>query len=382
VPISEAVDERPTDAVYRDGQLWFVATGDYFDTVNHWTQARYSRVSTTAGNTPPSAAFDLATQVPSHYFMPGVGISGNGTAFLTATVTDAARYPTTVVAEVLPNLEMTDFTAVEGSTEAYRGKRWGDFVGVAADPSGTGAAWFSHQVVAVGGGWRTSVARVVSDADPPTVPGVITQTLAPPATLGGTVAVRVSWPAAADPGSGVRTYLVERSDDAAAFVAFTTPATTTTQAVPIGHFVRFRVAAIDDAGNIGPARYGAQYRPLLFQEGFSTVYAGLWAKQFAPVFSGGRAKYATHAGRYATFTATSARSIGIVTTRARTRGSFRVYVDGHLRATISAYSAVTRYRQLVFQYSWAVPGTHRIRIYVLGTLRHPRVDLDAFVVLR
>ncbi|HEX3429010.1 MAG TPA: hypothetical protein VHS36_09400, partial [Candidatus Limnocylindrales bacterium] len=382
VTISQAVDERPTDAVYRDGQLWFVATGDYFDTTNHWTQARYSRVSTAANETAPSAAFDFTTQVPSHYFMPGVGISGNGTAFLVATVTDASQYPKTVVAEVLPNLELSSFTDVEGSTEAYSGDRWGDFVGVAADPSGSGSAWFSHEIVASGGGWRTSVARVVSDADAPSLPGVITQALAPPATLGSTVPLRVAWAAATDPGSGVKSYLVERSDDGGPFVASSTPATSVTQSIRVGHLVRYRVSAIDDAGNVGPPQYGATYRPLVYQQGSSTVYRGTWGRQLATAFSGGSAKYATRFGRYVTFTATSARSIAFVTTRARTRGAFRVYVDGHLRATVSAWSAVTRYRQLIYQYSWGTPGTHRIRIYVLGTVRHPRVDVDAFVVLR
>jgi hypothetical protein len=382
VTIAEAVDERPTDAVYRNGQLWFVATGDYFDTADHWTQARFSRVSTTANNTPPSAAMDFVTQAPSHYFMPGIGISGNGTAFITATVTDASRFPTTLIAEVLPNLEVTDFTPVEASTEAYTGSRWGDYVGVAADPLGTGAAWFSHETVATGGGWRTSVARVVSDADQPSIPGALGQAQVTPAALGASVPVRVSWGAATDAGSGVKGYLVERSDDGAAFVPYSTPATTFTQAVRIGHFVRFRVSAIDDAGNVGLPRYGPTFRPLLYQQRSSTVYVGSWGTQFARAFSGGSTRYATRFGRYVTFTATSARSIAIVTTKARSRGSFRVYVDGRLRATVSAYSSVTRFRQLLFQYSWATPGTHRVRIYVLGTRGHPRVDVDAFVVLK
>ena len=41
-------------------------------------------------------------------------------------------------------------------TGTYDGVRWGDYVGVAADPLGTGAAWFSHETVATGGGWRRS----------------------------------------------------------------------------------------------------------------------------------------------------------------------------------------------------------------------------------
>jgi hypothetical protein len=139
---------------------------------------------------------------------------------------------------------------------------------------------------------------------------------------------------------------------------------------------------VDDGGNVGPPRDGPTFRPTLYQQRSSTAYAGTWGTQLSARFSGGSVRYAIRAGRYMTFTATSARSIAFVTTKARSRGSFRVYVDGHLRATVSASSAITRYGQLLFQYSWATPGTHRIRIYVLGTRGHPRVDVDAFVVLR
>ena len=93
-------------------------------------------------------------------------------------------------------------------------------------------------------------------------------------------------------------------------------------------------------------------------------------------------RFASLAGRYATFTTTTARSIGFVTTKASSRGSFRVYVDGVYKATISTYSTTTQVRRIVYQFNWATPGTHKIRIYVLGTSGHPRVDVDAFVVLR
>ena len=71
-----------------------------------------------------------------------------------------------------------------------------------------------------------------------------------------------------------------------------------------------------------------------------------------------------------------------MTTKAATRGSFKVYVDGVYKATISTHSTTTKYRQLVYQFSWSSPGTHKVKIVVSGTAHHPRVDLDAFVVLR
>jgi hypothetical protein len=39
-------------------------------------------------------------------------------------------------------------------------------------------------------------------------------------------------------------------------------------------------------------------------------------------------------------------------------------------------------RRIVFAKSWSSSGTHTIRIVVLGTPNRPRVDIDAFEVLR
>jgi hypothetical protein len=36
----------------------------------------------------------------------------------------------------------------------------------------------------------------------------------------------------------------------------------------------------------------------------------------------------------------------------------------------------------MFARSWATTGSHRISITVDGTAGHPRVDLDAFLILR
>ncbi len=71
-----------------------------------------------------------------------------------------------------------------------------------------------------------------------------------------------------------------------------------------------------------------------------------------------------------------------MTTKAKTRGSFKVYVDNVYKGTIKTYSTTTKYRQIVFQYAWSTPGTHKVKIVVSGTSGHPRVDIDAFVVLK
>lgn len=381
--ISGAVDERPTDAVYRSGHLWFVATTDFFDGADHWSAGRWTDVATPLNGSVPTNVTDWLPNVSQHVFSGGIGVSGNGTAWLTATVTDDTTFPTTIVATILPGDVSQGFIPIEASTEAYTGERWGDYLGVAADPSGSGAVWLEHELVAAGGGWRTGVVRLVSDATAPSAPGTVSQTSVTSTTLTSSVAVKTSWLAATDAGSGVARYRVERSDGGGPFVGVTTTGLSVTQPLILGQLYRYRITAIDSAGNAGPVRLGPAYRPTLYQSNTSaTVYTSGWGSSSGSSFSGGSTKYSSTAGKYATFTATNARSIAIVATKAASRGSFKVYVDGVYKATVSTYSKTTRYRQLVYQFAWSAPGTHKVRVVISGTSGHPRVDLDAFVVLR
>jgi hypothetical protein len=51
-------------------------------------------------------------------------------------------------------------------------------------------------------------------------------------------------------------------------------------------------------------------------------------------------------------------------------------------ATISLRTPSAAYKRLVFARSWGRSATHTIRIVVLGTAGHPRVDLDTFLIIR
>jgi hypothetical protein len=66
----------------------------------------------------------------------------------------------------------------------------------------------------------------------------------------------------------------------------------------------------------------------------------------------------------------------------RARGSFRVYIDNLLVKTISLYSTTTKARQVVFARSWPAYAGHTIKVVPVGTAGHPRVDIDAFLILR
>jgi hypothetical protein len=63
-----------------------------------------------------------------------------------------------------------------------------------------------------------------------------------------------------------------------------------------------------------------------------------------------------------------------------TRGSARIYVDGTYVTTISLHGAAES-RQVVYAKRFAALGTHTIKIKVVGTAGHPRVDVDAFLFL-
>jgi hypothetical protein len=146
--------------------------------------------------------------------------------------------------------------------------------------------------------------------------------------------------------------------------------------------IRYRVRAVDAAGNAGAWVNGITLNPRLTQQTSSSVkYSGTWASKSSSSFSGGSAKYAKAAGRSASLKFTG-RSIALVTTKAPSRGKVKVYVNGAYVATVDLYGASTQYRALAWQKTWSSSGTRTIKLVVAGTSGRPRVDLDAFVIVK
>ena len=59
----------------------------------------------------------------------------------------------------------------------------------------------------------------------------------------------------------------------------------------------------------------------------------------------------------------------------------KLYVDGTYEETVIVHDFLTSPRMKLFAMSWPTVGTHTIRLVVISK-QHPRVDIDAFVVLR
>jgi hypothetical protein len=239
-------------------------------------------------------------------------------------------------------------------------------------------------ITAVGGGLtRTATATLrVTDGIAPTV-GAPASGLYFRTRLGSTTTpVHTAW-RATDP-SGIASFQLQRRVNTGLWTTVTLPSATTSavnQALVFGRFYTYRVRATDGQANTSAWVYGRPIKALLAQQGSAAIrYGGLWRTVFTRTASGGSLKYATRAGAYARYTFTGS-SVAWVAARGPNRGSARVYIDGVYATAISLRSAVYQSRAIVYARSWGITRTHTIKIVVLGTRGHPRVDVDAFVRL-
>ena len=160
-------------------------------------------------------------------------------------------------------------------------------------------------------------------------------------------------------------------------------ATSSTRALPPGtNRYRFRVRAIDSAGNIGAWAYGPAFEIRLIQDNAAAIhYTGAWVGSHASAASGTHLRSTTVRGASARTTFTG-RAVAWVAPRGPTRGSAKIYVDGVYIRTLSLHAAVSVSRRVVFSRAWATAGSHTIRIVCQATDGHRRIDIDTIVVLQ
>jgi hypothetical protein len=218
----------------------------------------------------------------------------------------------------------------------------------------------------------------------PVIKGTARGTWSAPTWLTGTaIPLRVVWPAATDAGTGVGSYRVWMSRDGAAYTYLgSTGSLSWTVLTGAGHTYRFRVYPMDRAGLAGNSLYTPAMKVLAYQDSSASVrYSTGWGKSTSTSYYGGTARVSIKKGATATLTF-SGRSVSWLAAVGPTRGQARVYVDGRLISTPNLYSTTGAARRVAFARSWTSVGTHTIRIVVVGTAGHPRVDLDSFFVLR
>lgn len=204
-------------------------------------------------------------------------------------------------------------------------------------------------------------------------------------TLAGTgIPLRVAW-AGTDGGSGIATWELARSSDSGKTWSVVATGLTSPSAnvvAPASGTIRYRARAIDKAGNASAWSTGPVLRPALVQNSsILVIYRGSWRTHWNAVYSGGSARYSTSKWSSATFAFTG-RTIAYVATKSPSRGMVRIYIDGVYTATVDLSRTTAQYRSVVWQKTWATPGTHVIAVVAYPTTARPRVDLDAFAVVR
>jgi hypothetical protein len=74
--------------------------------------------------------------------------------------------------------------------------------------------------------------------------------------------------------------------------------------------------------------------------------------------------------------------MSFVTSTGAGRGEVDIYVDGVRQPRIDLGSLPAAYRFVAFSKTWGTVGMHTIRVVAVGTAGRPRVDVDAFGVIR
>jgi hypothetical protein len=227
------------------------------------------------------------------------------------------------------------------------------------------------------GNWSAPLSdTIVLDTVAPTATAPSWRLVSGSTISSGRTTVRLVW-TGSDATSGIGRYELAQSTDGG---AWTTVSTSLDRLLAHGHTYRFRVRAIDQAGNIGSWTYGSTFRLTHYGETNSRLrYSGTWAITRSSVFWGGQAKASSSAGARATISVTG-RSVEWVARKGPTRGRAQVYVNGVLKATVDLYASTYLNKRVVWAATWSTSATRTISIRVLGTSGRPRVELDAIVV--
>jgi hypothetical protein len=204
------------------------------------------------------------------------------------------------------------------------------------------------------------------------------------ATLSGSkVPVFVTYAGTDAGGAGIGHYQLSRSTNGGTTWSTPVSVTTSTYATFVSSTgtVRFKVRAVDGAGNPSAWRTGPSLTARLVQQTSRAVqYRGVWRTSRSTAYLGGSVAYSSAAGGSARYTFTGT-SIGWVTTLGPTRGKARIYVNGVYKATVDLHASKWTSKMLACQYRFATSATRTVTIVVVGTVGRPRVDVDAFIVV-
>ena len=151
----------------------------------------------------------------------------------------------------------------------------------------------------------------------------------------------------------------------------------------MGRTYYFKVQAKDRAGN---TRWSAIKKTIVpYNEGANL----LKRVGFNAYFKGSKSVYYLSSVRYSykrnhtmIYKVPNAKSIGLITTKAKSRGKAKIYIDGKYVKTVDAYAKKTKPRTLIYNKTFFKKKTHYIKIVNLGTPGRARFGIDGIAVGR
>jgi hypothetical protein len=213
-------------------------------------------------------------------------------------------------------------------------------------------------------------------------PHMVSVTAAPIATgaIGATtVPLKVSWTS----DGVVASYSLSYSQDGGADVPVSMPnvrATSYTFIATPGSTYTFKVHAIDSLARPSDDLESAPITPSLLQQDDGSIsYQGVWTMPPVVAASGGSLALTTKANATATFS-TTARTMSWVAYKGPTLGQAKIYVDNVLKTTVNLYATYAGAKVIAYAIDFGSAGAHTLKIVAVGTVGHPGVAVDAFVV--
>ena len=188
--IADAVDSRPTDALWQAGHLWFVATAPCVpagDTISR-DCVRVTEINTTAS---PAVRQDFVLGTNgADDFMGGIGLSASGTLYVVYSQSSTSAFASTLAVAQASTDTIDTARApivVKAGLATYQGGRWGDYVGVAQDPAQADSVWQADEYANASGRWSTWISDLSLDVTAPV--GTFAVAAGVAATVTSTVAI-------------------------------------------------------------------------------------------------------------------------------------------------------------------------------------------------
>ena len=172
-------DDRVLDAVLQNGRLWFAANSGCIPAGDPLIRSCARVVELAAPAMTVTSDVDLSV-AGANLLYPALRPDGNGDLVVVYGEAGVSVEPSTVVVARTADGTWTQPVVVARSATPYRGNRYGDYFGAAADPADPATVWVAGESgtdIAGGVGWSTYVASASVTVAGGTAPPVV---VAPP----------------------------------------------------------------------------------------------------------------------------------------------------------------------------------------------------------